>query len=220
MADKRHDPGGPPPRAPSPSLAAPASPATKKLRDRVSFFEKVWSSGTGSPTKERAGTDATDGSALVDVADIERRLREEQRKRQASGSPVIEVKLRHREPDYQETIQKVTEEGDLGAGVKYVKFEKIIVKKSVREVTTMKPLSRGETLSRTPSDERRTYEDSAYQSQSKSSSTSASARLPDDSPRSPHHTFQNMAARMEFVRSNSEYDTHIAQIRGLFLYTF
>lgn len=120
------------------------------------------------------------------------------------------------------------------SGAKMVQFERITIHKSVREFTT-KPRS----VSRTPSEEQITREDSAYVSQKSHASRSSSITSltsgksednlmelisPGDSAaqHQPHdwysdystQTFQNVAARMEYVRSKSQYDSHIAEIRG------
>ncbi|CAB3235242.1 unnamed protein product [Arctia plantaginis] len=165
------------------------SPSQSGLRDRVSFFEKVWSGQTSN--------DAVDAS--IDVDDIERRI--EQRKRRPE-SPKIEVKLkqtrdtesptktfeshfpnlnlRHVEP-FQgvERFERQVEEGDLAAGVRLVKFERV-VKRTVTE-------TRSEERAESPQHE--WY--SEYKTQ----------------------TWQS-APRKEYLRSKSEYDSHIAEIRG------
>ncbi|KAJ8984008.1 hypothetical protein NQ317_006862 [Molorchus minor] len=81
MSAPSKDPGEGPRRPPE----NPPSPQTKRLRDRVSFFEKVWT-GTRSGT---AGEDVN-----IDVEDFERKLAEE-RARHAGQSHVEHVTLRH-----------------------------------------------------------------------------------------------------------------------------
>lgn len=169
------------------------TPSQSGLRDRVSFFEKVW---TG-----RRSADHVDAS--TDVDDIERRI--EQRKRRPE-SPKIEVKLkhtrdtqsptksyeatfpnlklRHVEPTEEtERIERQVEEGDLAAGVRFVKFERVTVKKTVSE-----------------SQERPDSPQTEWYSEYK------------------HHTLHT-APRKDYMRSKSEYDSHIAEIRGnLFIF--
>lgn len=165
------------------------SPSQGGLRDRVSFFEKVWTGQTSH--------DAVD--ATTDVDDIERRI--EQRKRRPE-SPRIEVKLkqtrdtesptqsyestfpnlklRHVEPtEEMERLERQIEEGDLASGARFVKFERVVVKKTVSE-------SRHE---RAESPQHEWY--SEYQ-----------------------HQTLHTAPRKEYMRSKSEYDSHIAEIRG------
>lgn len=147
---------------------------------------------------------------------------------------------------FEESYARTIEEGDFSSGSRVVKFEQIIVKKSVKEVT-VKPLS-----SRTPSEEH-ILEDSAYHSHgngiSKSSSIasltgrfaseeSLKSRTPsrenvtrdewDASSSSSKHTtsgsdwyneyktqsFLHSGTKLDFVRSKSQYDSHIAEIRG------
>lgn len=266
------DPGGTPKRPlDSPSDSRTPSPTLKKLRDRVSFFEKVWS-GAKLGTTPTPPDDETDHSNVgVDVTEIERRL-EEERKKHSTGTHIEYFKLRqtpqgiqkrydgnssNSSGSFEETVEQTVEEGDLGSGCKMVKFEKITVRKSIREVTTTSSTVRtlGDT-SRTPSSER-LLEDSAYQSHgngvSKSSSiTSLTGRFPSEeclqrmspskevirsveewdtgsnssgkntsgSPSSEWYTeyrnqsFQSKPGRIEYFRSKSEYDTHIAEIRG------
>lgn len=120
------------------------------------------------------------------------------------------------------------------SGGKMVQFERITIHKSVREFT---PKARS--VSRTPSEEQITREDSAYVSQKSHASRSSSITSltsgksednlmelisPGDGTTQQHahdwysdyssQTFQNVAARMEYVRSKSQYDSHIAEIRG------
>lgn len=142
---------------------------------------------------------------------------------------------------FEESYEKTVEEGDMVdhdgriSGAKMVQFERITIHKSVREFTP-KPRS----VSRTPSEEQITREDSAYMSQKSHASRSSSITSltsgksednlvelisPGDSIAQQHpshdwyseystQTFQNVAARMEYVRSKSQYDSHIAEIRG------
>jgi nesprin-1 len=275
------------------------SPGPTRLKDRVSFYEHVWS-GTKSPSAETVteeGRSNVDESSLfVDVSDIERRLQEEQlRRRSESPTKREHVKLRstltggagarHRSAStddsssnsesFEETFERVVEEGDLGGGAKVVKFERITVHKSVREITTVRPATPGSgapsseaTMSRTPSEEHILQDDSAYHtvshsqpsangyhtSVSKSSSvTSLAGKFPSEEclRRSPSReglqqagaseweggsrpgstssiewyseyrtqSFHNMAAKLEYVRSRSQYDSHIAEIKGTCRFT-
>lgn len=217
---------GTPPRggSPSPAGGSPRTPRGARLRDRVSFFENVWSS-----SRPNLSADELDepNSNIIHPRSLSR----------ASDS------------SFEESFERLVEEGDYN-GAKLVKFEKITVRKSVRELTSTSVMSvrTGELpteLSRTPSEEH-ALEDSAYQSHgihshgSKSSSTMSLARFPseenisqkrlsssqlanvtDDKPASEwyaeyhNQSFQNVSARMDYVRSRSQYDAHIAEIRGL-----
>lgn len=164
------------------------SPSHSGLRDRVSFFERVWSG--------RSRNDSVDATA--DVDEIERKI--EQRKRHTE-SPKFDVKLKHtrdtqspsrsfetpfpnlklRHVEHEEAVkQRPVEEGDLGAGVRYVKFEHVTVKR---------------TLAEGQADDRPDSPQSEWYSEYK------------------HHTLHN-APRKDYVRSKSEYDSHIAEIRG------
>lgn len=309
MSDKHPEDGRSPETPPeSPSGAA------RRLRDRVDFFEKVWTgtqrssedslsytdssidveeierrlleerrrhgSGThlehvtlrhtplSSPKKiiihretivspSRSGTfEATASTTPIDVHQLERRLEEERKKFYNTASQLEHVQLRHTSPkhhrtiskddgEFVETFEKTTEEGDLASGVKMVKFERVTVKKQVREMTLS---------SRTPSEER-ILEDSAYHSHgngvSKSSSITSltTGRFPSEESlrRTPskenvkddwdtasssskttssewyneykNESFLKSGTKLEYVRSKSQYDTHIAEIRGnLFIY--
>lgn len=167
------------------------SPSQGGLRDRVSFFEKVWTGQTSHDTVD----------ATADVDDIERRL--EQRKRRPE-SPRIEVKLkqtrdtesptrsfestfpnlklRHVEPvEEVERFERQVEEGDLASGVRFVKFERVVVKKTVTETRDREE--------RAESPQHEWYSEYKHQAL---------------------HT----APRKEYMRSKSEYDSHIAEIRG------
>lgn len=172
------------------------SPTHSGLRDRVSFFERVWS---------RRNTDSVDStSAAADVSEIERKI--EQSKRRPE-SPKIGVKLRHtdtqspsktyetafsgvklRHVDVEEAeaaTERQVDEGDLASGVRFVKFERV-VKRSV--------------------DHGRVLEG-------------------EDRPDSPQHEWYSeysqhalhTAPRKDYLRSKSEYDSHIAEIRGKYV---
>ncbi|XP_057659189.1 muscle-specific protein 300 kDa isoform X4 [Diorhabda carinulata] len=180
---------------------SPQSPSSKKLRDRVSFFEKVWTGSESGTLKDESG---------VDVEELERKLQEE-RARNAGGTHLEQVTLRQIKsprhvvqmkeigPDgsYKETYTSTTEEGDLTTGTKSVKFEKITVKKTVRHLSTSTSSTsiRHITSSRTPSEENI---DSAYLTQSNgnlasfsktSSASSLNGKFPsDESFKSPKKT--------------------------------
>ncbi|XP_014483634.1 PREDICTED: nesprin-1 isoform X6 [Dinoponera quadriceps] len=219
-----------PPRVDSPGDGSPRTPRGGRLRDRVSFFEQVWSRGR-SPSAEDLLEDARRSS-----------FRSPTHRRPSS---------RASDSSFEESFERLVEEGELN-GAKVVKFEKITVRKSVREVDS----SNGDSVlqqraaltesSRTPSEEH-ALEDSAYQSHShgvhshgsKSSSVTSFTRFPseeslsqrrcssprqqlgqpDDRPPSEWYaeyrsqSFQNVASRMDYVRSRTEYDAHIAEIK-------
>lgn len=327
----------PPPPATSPDEEARASAGTptQNLRNKVTYYEKVWSSG-----QKRSADDETDHAFSIDVNAFEKRLKEERERRTHEQSPRIDVRLRstpqpsprqsnqptnirvnirhHVDPaagaplplsdTYEERVERVVEGGEVKSHSRVLKFEKIVVKKSVREVNVtstttstgtspvMRTIEFSETMRHTPSDER-IAEDSAYHSHrsriissasSKSSSNTSlhgnftseenvfSRRTPsrerlheneqqhfwssggagagamayptggvtvstvagsnpitrrhlgserhasESDNASPDwyneyraHSFQTVTPRMEFKRSNSQYDSHIKQIRGI-----
>lgn len=234
-----------PPRSPTPPRVdspggggadgdSPRTPRGSRLRDRVSFFEQVWSSGH-SPSAEN----------LLEDSDTRRLSFRSPTHRRPSS--------RASDSSFEESFERLVEEGELN-GAKVVKFEKITVRKSIRAInsdsnddaTLIQQRALTES-SRTPSEER-ILEDSAYQSHShgmqshgsKSSSVTSFTRFPSEeslsqrrcsSPRvqqlSPderppsewyaeyrNQSFQNVSAKIEYVRSRSEYDAHIAEIKG------
>lgn len=208
----------------------------------------------------------------IDVIQIERKLAEERNKNKEhtqieqvllrpTFSPQKQTPLELQQPEdfkthslrptkfpktenFEETFERTVEEGDISSGSKVVKFEKIIVRKTTKEI--IKPLS-----SRTPSEEH-LLEDSAYHSHgngvSKSSSVSSlTGRFPSEENlrRTPsrdnlgrddwdsgsssskhttsgsewyneyrHQSFLQSGSKLDFVRSKSQYDSHIAEIRG------
>ncbi|XP_076280585.1 muscle-specific protein 300 kDa [Lasioglossum baleicum] len=219
-----------PPRTGSPtgSRASPASSRTSRggsFQDRISFFEQVWTGGRTTSSEE-----------LFHEVDG--------RRHSQFRSPNTPKPLsRGGDSSFEESFERLVEEGELN-GAKVVKFEKITVRKSVREVANVSQHRVLTEASRTPSDEH-TLEDSAYQSHShgvasygsKSSSVTSFTRFPSEESLSqrrgsnPHqhlghddriqpewrpeyrtHGFQN-ASRIEYVRSKSEYDAHIAAIK-------
>lgn len=174
------------------------SPSQSGLRDRVSFFEKVW---TGN-----SSNDAVD--AATDVDEIERRI--EQRKRRPE-SPKIEVKLKHTRDaesptkSFESTFPNLTlrhvkppvedvewqerqvEEGDLASGARFVKFERVTVKRTVTESHS----------SHTRSEDRPDSPQNEWYSEYK------------------HQTLQS-GHKKDYMRSKSEYDSHIVGLRGKF----
>ncbi|XP_018338972.1 PREDICTED: nesprin-1 isoform X6 [Trachymyrmex septentrionalis] len=228
-----------PPRVDSPGgggadgSGSPRTPRGTRLRDRVSFFEQVWSTGRSPSTED-----------LLEDSDARRPIRSPTQRRLSS---------RASDSSFEESFERLVEEGELN-GAKVVKFEKITVRKSVRAISSGS--TNGDTAvvqqrvltesSRTPSEEH-ILEDSAYQSHShgvqshgsKSSSVTSFTRFPSEeslsqrrssSPRVQqfgaderppaewyaeyrNQSFQNVAARIEYVRSRSEYDAHIAEIK-------
>nr|XP_022915902.1 nesprin-1 isoform X7 [Onthophagus taurus] len=194
----------------------PGTPS-RRLSDRVSFFEKVWS---GSPTGD------------VTLENIEK-VRSPERKQ-------LHQKIVRPDGSFEETLLETMEEGDLASGMKTVKFEKVTVKKTVKEVKT----------SRTPSEEK-LIEDSAYHTEygnglsySKSSSVTSLTGRSEESLSRPSsreqsrdewdsnstsskvttssldwyneyrsQSFQQKHTHKEYYRSKSEYDNHIAIIR-------
>ena len=225
---------------------SPRTPRGGRLRDRVSFFEQVWSSGGGARTS--SSEDLVDAGGLIGADD-----------RRSPLSPVNPRSLsRASDSSFEESFERLVEEGELVNGAKVVKFEKMTFRKSLREVTSSSSVTLrgvaagGQTLtesSRTPSEER-AFEDSAYQSHShgihggsRGSSVASLARFGSEenltqarrssSPGGNQHddkapsewyaeyrnqSFHNVATRMEYVRSRSEYDAHIAEIKGNFFF--
>lgn len=303
--DPNEDP--PSPQSPTNKDTGPSEnqgATTRRLRDKVTYYEKVWSSGSRNPN------DDPDGFG-IDVHAFEQRLREERDRRIHDSSPRIEVKLkstpqpspRHfdspnfnvklnrygssdsSQPDsIEESVERFNESGEIRGDARIFKFEKVTVKKTIREISVSSPSGvktffSSERISRTPSEERILQDDSAYHTQhfsnantSKSSSivslhghdvvddgvrrrTPSREQTPDSSQWStgsnvatgyslkrshpqPHrhattdgeditadwyndysaHSFQATAAKLNFNRTNSQYDTHIKQIRGMKLF--
>lgn len=261
MSDPEKNKGATPKRPPdSPSTSS------KRLRDRVSFYEKVW---TGS------GSSSLDSDDVVNVDELERKLAEE-RARHLEHTHIEHVQLRQTPPtsprhlvqhlqeikpdgSIEETLIERVEEGDVASGMKTVKFEKVTVRKSVKQITSTTSSVRA-LSSRTPSEEL-LLEDSAYQthtngsalSHSKSSSISSlTGRFPSEESlrRTPSRendkddwetssngsgkvassssewyseyrtqSFQTHSpTKRDYFRSKSEYDHHIATIRGQLFY--
>ncbi|XP_054260391.1 uncharacterized protein LOC128985040 [Macrosteles quadrilineatus] len=222
---------------------SPRTPGgTRRLRD---FYEQLWSgSKTGSPVHETKAT-------AVDVTEMEKRLEEEKRKRMTESADLRErVTLRHAgatprrdvkvsrwgsgasssssaHDSFEEVVEHTVEEGDLAevdgklTGGKVVQFERVTVHKTVREFVPSKI-----SVSRTPSEEQLTREDSAYLSQKSlgsrtSSVTSLASVKSEDLLEEQHqwyqdyqHTIHPGVVRRE-VRSRTQYDTHIQQIRDI-----
>lgn len=192
--DPTEDP--PPPNESPPNSSQTDTPTsgtstTRRLRDKVNFFEKVW---TG--TKRTLDNDEPDG-LHIDVTALEKRLKEEHERKKLTDSPFDSIKLRstpqpspkrivpttfpvnlrHRfesadseTESFEETVQKTSEEGELHGQSRFTKTVRVTVRKSVKEVTVKSPVVKhyvyNETFSRTPSQEINLQEDSAYQTHS------------------------------------------------------
>lgn len=135
-----------------------------------------------------------------------------------------------------ETIERTFEEGEIGGQTRVFHMEKVTFRKSVRQIEFTREDSglsfpSESTFQRTPESPPSTSwsrEDSAFKSQTYSSSpsnVSPSLASPishgaDDSGgswrfRTGHHPFHaTSASKVGIVRSISQYDSHIKQIRG------
>ncbi|XP_076667923.1 muscle-specific protein 300 kDa isoform X16 [Andrena cerasifolii] len=216
--------------SPAGRSGSPGTPRGGRLRDRVNFFEQVWSEGRAASSEEL-------------FQDVDGSRRSVGRFRSPTA---VRPASRASDSSFEESYERLIEEGELN-GAKVVKFEKITVRKSVREVGPGGVAHHHRVLtesSRTPSEEH-ALEDSAYQSHShgapshgsKSSSVTSFTRFPSEeslsqrrgsSPhqhlgpddRTPsewyaefHSQSLHNASRIEYVRSKSEYDAHIAEIK-------
>nr|XP_033322974.1 nesprin-1 [Megalopta genalis] len=137
-------------------------------------------SRAGSRSDSRADSRASPGSprtprggSLQDrISFFEQELfqgAESRRQFRLAGNPKLALS-RTGDSSFEESFERLVEEGELN-GAKVVKFEKITVRKSVREMIGGVSHRLLAETSRTPSDEH-TLEDSAYQSQSQSQSQS------------------------------------------------
>lgn len=207
---------------------SPSTPRSGRLRDRVNFFV-----GLFEDREARRNADAR---------------RQSPTNPRPSPGPASRPSSRASDSSFEESFERIVEEGELN-GSKVVKFEKITVSKSVREIGGVSSQQQRflTEASRTPSEEH-ALEDSAYQSHShgapnhgsKSSSVTSFTRFPSEDSL-PHRrgsspqqnlddrtssdwyaeyrtqSFHNVATRIEYVRSKSEYDAHIAEIKGTYL---
>lgn len=263
MSDIDKNKGATPKRPPD----SPAS-SSKRLRDRVSFYEKVWTGSGSSPS-------SLESDDSLNVEELEKKLADDRSRhlehahiehvhlRQTPTPPPLSPRhlvqhLQEIKPDgsVEETLIETVEEGDTATGMKTVKFEKVTVRKSVKQITsTTSSTVRTISSSRTPSEEH-VHEDSAYQthtngsglSHSKSSSISSlTGRFPSEESlrRTPSRENENdwetssnssskvacsssewyneyrtqsfqthSPTKRDYFRSKSEYDHHIATIRG------
>lgn len=139
---------------------------SKRLRDKVSYYESVWTSGSPQTADDVDGAQASSSMGL-DIAALEERLEHEKRQRLMDNTPKIEIKLRHtpvqspRPPEtptkinlninlrsvdrsnlmaspndsYTESVERVFEEGETRDNSRVFKYEKVILRKSVKEVS-------------------------------------------------------------------------------------
>ncbi|KAJ8673546.1 hypothetical protein QAD02_004808 [Eretmocerus hayati] len=220
-----------------------------QLRDRVSFYEQLANQSTSQNAS--SSEDLVDGDTSGINDNIAVRSSKESLKRRNSDSS-----------SHEESYERLVEEGHY-AGTRIVKFEKIVLKKSIREVTsssitgatsqdaTSPQIHHPNEASRTPSDVEHNLEDSAYQSHhgvhgSKSSSTTSFPRFASEdsltrigrssSPRflSPsddrstgewyteyrNQSFNSPVGRPDYLHSKSQFDAHIAEIKGIVIICF
>lgn len=122
MSASKNDPTEGPKRPPEPSPRSkespysrpdsPSSPASKRMREKVSFFEKVW-------TGTKAGKVEDEGADGVDVSEIEKRL-EEEKARQLEHRQLEQVTLRHTGfPKHVVHLKEVGPDGTLKAGIPF-----------------------------------------------------------------------------------------------------
>ncbi|KAK7790130.1 hypothetical protein R5R35_001177 [Gryllus longicercus] len=262
----------PPPASPAPGSAAgsparaasPGPDVAVRLRDRVNFYEQVW----GGERRSGPPADATAASPRPrpDLA-----TRSPPSHAASASTP---ASTPGDDASFEEVVERMEEEGDMLGGAKVVKFERITMRRSVREYTLPSPATAtagpgagagpapaeggpASDGSCTPSEERLLLDDSAYHSASHRSAAGASksssaasllgGRFPSDECLRPgreragsasnasdsawdaaagrhsplewyneyrSQSLQSMAARLEYVRSRSQYDTHIAEIKG------
>lgn len=89
---------------------SPSSPASKRMREKVSFFEKVW---TGS----KSGKVGDEAAGAVDVSEIEKRL-EEEKARHLEHRQLEQVTLRHTGfPKHVMHVKEVGPDGTLKVGI-------------------------------------------------------------------------------------------------------
>ncbi|XP_043257159.1 nesprin-1 isoform X10 [Colletes gigas] len=186
-----------PPKSESPagnrtSPGSPRTPRGGRLRDRVSFFEQLFHE--------------------IDA-----------RRQHGNFRSVTNTRPSSRASDssFEESFERLVEEGELN-GSKVVKFEKITVRKSVKEIGTDDLTAHHHRVltasNRTPSEEH-ALEDSAYQSHShgaashgsKSSSVTSFTRFPSEESLSqrrggsPHHEFDAQQHLGPDDRTSSEW---------------
>ncbi|KAF7272974.1 hypothetical protein GWI33_014281 [Rhynchophorus ferrugineus] len=250
MSAPQKDPGGGGGGGTDPDRP-PGSPASKRLRETVSFFEKVW---TGSKPVTELGE-----GVRLDVDQLERRLAEERARHLeevavADTGALRRTHLHHQtypEDTFQESYISTTQEGDTSTGLRTVKFEKVTVRKTVRTISSStSSVKKVSSTSRTPSEE--VVDDSDYLTQSNGNLASTSktssqssltgGRFPSEEslsrPASREkvrdewdsaskvsnsgsewyseyrtQSFHSGSSKLDYVRSKSQYEEHIDQIR-------
>lgn len=175
----------------------------KSLRERVNFFERI-SKNKGSSTED-----------LVDQTDTT--FFHKKSSSHASDS------------SFEESYERLIDEGELN-GSKIVKYEKITLKKSIKEITSSK-------ISKTPSDE--IYIDQSHALHcSKSSSIGSFNKFSSDESMCKKDSMSNTSddrgstssewyndyrnqniqyvspKKHDYFRSKSQYDAHIVEIKG------
>ncbi|KAJ2950248.1 hypothetical protein O0L34_g11610 [Tuta absoluta] len=168
------------------------SPSQSGLRDRVNFFEQL-------RTGQRS-TDTVDAS--IDVEEYERRL--EQRKRRPD-SPKFEVKLKQTretesptrsfEGSFPSFKLRHVEPGE------FERFEQQVEEGDLASGVRFVKFERVTTVKRTVTE---SSDDGMFRPDSPQHEWYSEYR---------HQALHN-APRVEYVRSRSEYDSHIAEIRG------
>lgn len=116
MSDPIRDTGQKGPKRPPDNSdhqsSSTSSPTKKQLKERVTFFEKVWTGGASSSGGE---SDEGGGGAVVDVNEIERRIAEERARNLIEHQSHLEqINLRHTptatgSPSRQHVVQRFEE---------------------------------------------------------------------------------------------------------------
>lgn len=137
---------------------------SKRIRDQVTYYEKVWTKAGAKPT-----ADETDAGPTIDVCELESRLRAEKQRRFNEDAPKIEVVRLRSTPQHvphrptnvnvkinvrtrpadnngggspttddvfeEESVERTIEEGQLRGDARIFKYEKVTMRKSTREIS-------------------------------------------------------------------------------------
>ena len=153
-------PPHPPPQSAVSSVKKHDNTMDSRLRDKVTYYEQVWSSGKGASSSSGGG--GADNEAInfgIDVNAFEEKLNEERIKRIHVESPKIEVRLRSTpqpsprhidsqktfyqrdnnaalggNESYEETFEKHVDAGEIAGQSRVYQYQKTTLRKTTREV--------------------------------------------------------------------------------------
>lgn len=207
----------PPPQrlSESPDGGGARTPRGSRLRDRVTFFEQVWS-GNGNDQVDQARPSSRQSNSSYE---------ESYEKLVEEGIPNGSRIVKFEKITMHKSVREVVSSVSTSSATRNLTEAASVSRASSEERNLDSAYQSHEVHSKSSSVTSFTRSDESIcqqQQQQLRRVTQSPTQLVKDDERSPaewyadyrNQSFQNVAAKMDYVRSRSEYDAHIAEIRG------